>query len=158
MPFAHGATGSIGVQGYAQGASLPATLVVLAITSWECEYSKPIHDTSNTSVPGYTVGQPGKATAKVTVEAKLDLAANPLKAASGPDLQADYCYAMLVAGSTVGGSATTPSTVASPLTNTMFQIPQLIISSFKITNNEGDIVTYSISGQSSGNFTINNGS
>ena len=162
--FAHGATGAIGVQGYASGATQPTSYVTLAIKSWEAEYTKAKHDTSNTSVAGFTVAQPGKATCKFTVEAQLALSSTTANtydqthmpvSASGPDLQADYCSAILVGGTTQGGS---PVTVTSTVGQQIFNIPQAIITSFKITNKEGDVINYTLTGESSGVFTINQGS
>jgi hypothetical protein len=164
MAFAHGASGAIGIQGFASGAAIPSSLVTLKIKSWDAEYTKKDHDTSNTSVTGFTVAQPGKATCTFSVEAELELnsgatgfnnTTNPV-ASVGVNLQADYCSAVLVGGTTQGGTAVT--TVATGSANQLFNIPTAIVKSIKISNKEGDIITYSIQGMSSGPFTINGGS
>jgi hypothetical protein len=161
--YAHGGTGSFGVQGYATGASVPTAWVTLAVKNWKATITKAEENTSNTSVPGYTCIQPGKSTAKITMEAQLPLATNgttydqthnPISV-TGPDLQADYATVALVGGTTPAGYATTatPGSV-----NVLLSCPSIVISSFEISNVESDVISYTISGTSNGVFTMNGGS
>ena len=161
--YAHGASGAVAVQGYAATATAVPSPVTLAVKSWKVTETKKLEDSSNTGTTGFTAVQAGKKTAKITIEAQLPLATsgtaydethNPISSA-GPDLQADYCTATLVGGTTQGASAVTVT--GTPAT-TLYAFPCLVMDSFEINNSEGDLISYTINATSSGTYTVNAGS
>lgn len=163
VTYAHGATGTIGVQGFAATAAIPTTYVQLAIKSWKATISWVNHNTNNTSVPGWTSSQKGKGTLKGTIEAQLklnsaatayDQTVNPI-AASGPNLQADYCIFNLIGGLTVGGAAAGAVTATS---NQSIFSGVAILTNFQIANQEGDVISYTADIESTGTVTVNGGS
>jgi hypothetical protein len=163
VSYAHGATGAVGIQGFALTATLPTTVVTLNVKNWTGTLSYAQHNTSNTSTPGWTTTQTGKGTLKASIDCNLllntadtsiDSAHNPL-AVAGVNLPAGYVYVILVGGTTAAGAAVTSVT-----TSTAGQLFSCYaaIETIKINNAEGDVIDCTIDIMSTGVVTINAGS
>jgi hypothetical protein len=148
----HGQNGAVLIQGFAASASIPASLVNLAVKKWEGTLKYKDHDTSNTSVTQWETHQKGKGVLSFSIDAELDVSQLPT-GVSGVDLQADYCSINLVQDQTSGSSTGSNTPGASS-----YGAQVAIITEIKITSAENDIIKYSLSGTSSGTVVINAGS
>lgn len=150
----HGQNGAVFVQGFAASAAIPATLVNLAVRKWTGIEKWDKHDTSNTSVPGYKTGQKGKKILEFVLEAQLDITQLP-QGVSGINLDADYCSVVLVTNQTSGGTTggSTPATGGQA-----YNAPVCLVTEIRITSAENEIITYNITGESSGAYVVNAGS
>jgi len=138
MAYGHGKDGAVKIKGYSDPDSPPGSLTTLCVKKWEADLKRTKHDTSSTCTSDWQEFQVGKKVVEFNIEAQLDLSNSPIDTA-GADLQADYCSVELYALAS-----------ASPT----YDIAKAVVDSIKITSMENDIITYAITGTSSGAVTI----
>jgi hypothetical protein len=110
-----------------------ATTVALCVKKWEASLKRTKHDTGSTCSGQWQTSQVGKKVVEFNLEAQLDLAQDPLGATYV--LDSDYCAVELYVD-----SAEDP----------YFDIPNAVIDDITVTLMENDIVTYKVTGTSSG--------
>ena len=141
MAFAHGSKGQVKIIGITAPATTSTGTIVLCVKKWEADLQKTEHDTSSTCNADWQQFQIGKKVVSFTIDAELDLTNNPL----GSTLKiasSDYASVQLFTDSG---------------TTAAFDMPTTVITSLKITNDQGDVISYTITGKSSGTVVMGAG-
>jgi hypothetical protein len=129
---AHGSKGMVKIKGKDTGDAVGVP-VALCVTKWEGSLKRTKHDTGSTCSGEWQTSQVGKKVVEFSLEAQLDLTQDPLGATYV--LDSDYCAVELYVD-----AAEDP----------YFDIPNAVIDDITVTLMENDIITYKVSGTSSG--------
>jgi hypothetical protein len=129
----NGKDGTVQIKGFSASSSSAGALVTLCVKKWEASLKKDEHDTSSTCNTDWHEFQTGKKVVEFSIEAQLDGSLFDTTV----DTDADYAAVKLGYESTVA-----------------FDMPKAILTEIKITSAENDIITYSITGKSSGTVTL----
>jgi hypothetical protein len=136
--FADGRHGQVKIKGFAPGDTAPTELVTLCVKRWSVTVQKPLYDTSNTCNGDWQMFQVGKRVAVFEIDGQIDLDNNPTD--STVNLSADFCSVELYED----------ASFAEPT----FSFPTAIVESIKADSPENGIISFVISGRSSGTVTI----